>query len=89
MQTKTYALQGTLKGGIECSGPEIKDYLTVGSSAWDLKWSKCTGHDGDPGILNVNFRPVVLGDFGSYDFKHANWKLEWRECEIERSESRG
>lgn len=72
--------QGTLTGSLTCAGPEIKDYVTVRSSTQDLKWSKCTGSDGNPGILNVNFRPVVQGDYGSYDFKHASWKLEWRTC---------
>ena len=63
-----------------CTGPEIREYLTVRSSTADLKFSKCTGPDGNPGILNVNFRPVVQGDYGYYDFKHASWKLEWRRC---------
>ncbi|CAN9319320.1 hypothetical protein AA0118_g3499 [Alternaria tenuissima] len=71
---------GVLTGGLTCAGPEIKDYITVRSSTADLKWSKCTGTDGNPGILNVNFRPVIQGDFGTYDFKHAAWKLEWRKC---------
>ncbi|KAH7065869.1 hypothetical protein BKA63DRAFT_454741 [Paraphoma chrysanthemicola] len=71
---------GTLTGGLTCAGPEIKDYVTVRSSTADLKWSKCTGDSGNPGILNVNFRPVIQGDYGSYDFKHASWKLEWRKC---------
>ncbi|KAH7075990.1 hypothetical protein FB567DRAFT_583152 [Paraphoma chrysanthemicola] len=71
---------GTLTGGLTCAGPEIKDYVTVRSSTADLKWSKCIGDSGNPGILNVNFRPVIQGDYGSYDFKHASWKLEWRKC---------
>lgn len=71
---------GVLTGGVTCQGSEMKDYITVRSSTADLKWSKCTGADGNPGILNVNFRPVVQGDFGTYDFKHANWQLQWRTC---------
>ncbi|USP77458.1 hypothetical protein yc1106_04732 [Curvularia clavata] len=71
---------GVLTGGLTCDGPEMKDYVTVRSSTSDLKWSKCTGQDGNPGILNVNFRPVIQGDYGTYDFKHAGWKLEWRKC---------
>lgn len=78
-QVLTYN-QGTLTGTLECAGPEIREYLTVRSTAADLKFSKCTGDDGNPGILNVNFRPVVQGDYGSYDFKHASWKLVWRTC---------
>ncbi|CAE7188513.1 hypothetical protein PTT_18532 [Pyrenophora teres f. teres 0-1] len=71
---------GTLTGGLTCNGPDINSRVSVQSSTSDLKWSKCTGSDGDPGILNVNFRPVVQGDYGSYDFKSAVWKLEWRTC---------
>ncbi|KAF1847303.1 uncharacterized protein K460DRAFT_352458 [Cucurbitaria berberidis CBS 394.84] len=71
---------GVLTGGLTCSGPEIRDYVTVRSSTADLKWSKCTSADGNPGILNVNFRPVIQGEYGYYDFKHASWKLEWRRC---------
>ncbi|EAT78861.1 hypothetical protein HBI56_174870 [Parastagonospora nodorum] len=71
---------GTLTGSLTCTGPEIREYLTVRSSTADLKWSKCTGDNGSPGILNVNFRPVVQGDFGTYDFKHASWTLVWRKC---------
>ena len=71
---------GVLTGSLTCTGPQIKDYVTVRSSTADLKWSKCTGADGNPGILNINFRPVVQGDYGTYDFKHATWKLEWRKC---------
>ncbi|KAL5119324.1 hypothetical protein ACEQ8H_002811 [Pleosporales sp. CAS-2024a] len=72
---------GTLTGSLRCAGPEIKDYITVQSNAADLKWSQCTSGDGgSPGTLNVNFRPVVQGDYGTYDFKHASWTLVWRKC---------
>ncbi|KAH8719302.1 hypothetical protein GQ44DRAFT_742004 [Phaeosphaeriaceae sp. PMI808] len=71
---------GVLSGSLTCTGPEIRDYLTVRSSTEDLKWSKCTGDGSGPGILNVNFRPVVQGDYGYYDFKHASWRVEWRRC---------
>lgn len=69
-----------LTGSLDCQGPEIKDYVTIRSSTNDLKWSKCTGADGNPGILNVNARPVVQGNAGTFDIKHAWWKLEWRKC---------
>ncbi|PVI04592.1 hypothetical protein DM02DRAFT_691587 [Periconia macrospinosa] len=69
-----------LRASVTCAGPDIKDYVTVKSSTNDLKWSKCTGSDGNPGILNVNFRPVVQGNSGKYDFKHASWGLVWRQC---------
>jgi hypothetical protein len=72
--------KGVLTGGLTCAGPDIKEFVTVRSSTSDLKWSKCTGADGNPGILNINFRPAIQGDFGTYDFKHASWKFEWRKC---------
>ncbi|KAF2634095.1 hypothetical protein P280DRAFT_414544 [Massarina eburnea CBS 473.64] len=70
----------TLKASLACAGPDIKDYVTVRSSTNDIKWSKCTGADGNPGILNVNFRPVIQGNSGTYDFKEASWGLVWRKC---------
>lgn len=73
-------LQSTLKASIPCTGPAIKDAVTIKSSTNDLTWSKCTGADGNPGILNVNFRPVVQGASGTYDFKQASWGLVWRKC---------
>ncbi|KAF9737586.1 hypothetical protein PMIN06_007830 [Paraphaeosphaeria minitans] len=69
-----------LKGTIACAGPDLKDYVTVKSSTTNLKWSKCTGADGNPGILNVNVRPVVQGISGAYDIKQATWGLQWRKC---------
>lgn len=72
--------QSILKGTIACAGPDIKDYVTVRSSTNDLTWSKCTGADGNPGILNVNARPVVQGNSGKYDIKQATWGLQWRKC---------
>ncbi|KAJ4298192.1 hypothetical protein N0V90_006091 [Kalmusia sp. IMI 367209] len=69
-----------LKGSVTCAGPDIKDYVTVRASTNDLKWSKCTGADGNPGILNVNVRPVVQGNSGNYDISRAIWGLQWRRC---------
>ncbi|KAF1968458.1 hypothetical protein BU23DRAFT_583263 [Bimuria novae-zelandiae CBS 107.79] len=69
-----------LRGSVVCAGSDIKDYVTVRSSTNDLKWSKCTGSDGNPGILNVNARPVVQGNSGTYDIKQATWGLQWRKC---------
>ena len=78
-----YALmrkQSVLRGSIACTGPDIKDYVKVKSSTTDLTWSKCTGADGNPGILNVNARPVVQGKSGTYDISKATWGLQWRKC---------
>ncbi|KAF2864754.1 hypothetical protein BDV95DRAFT_508581 [Massariosphaeria phaeospora] len=69
-----------ITGHLTCAGPDINNYVTIRQSTNDLSWSKCTASDGNPGILNVNFRPVVQGNAGTFDFKHANWKLEWRRC---------
>ncbi|KAF2106908.1 hypothetical protein BDV96DRAFT_590193 [Lophiotrema nucula] len=70
----------TFTGHLTCAGPEIKDYVTIRQSTTDLTWSKCTGSDGNPGILNVNARPAISGDSGNYDFKTATWNLTWRQC---------
>jgi len=72
--------QSVLKSSVACAGPELRDYVTVRSSTTDLSWSKCTGGDGNPGILNVNARPVVQGNAGSYDVKQVTWGLQWRKC---------
>ncbi|KAF2734788.1 hypothetical protein EJ04DRAFT_436355 [Polyplosphaeria fusca] len=68
------------KSSIACAGPELKDTVTVRQSTNNLTWSKCIGSDGYPGILNVNARPVINGNGGSFDFKSTTWKLEWRKC---------
>ncbi|KAF2677897.1 hypothetical protein K458DRAFT_318418 [Lentithecium fluviatile CBS 122367] len=69
-----------MRTSLTCAGPELKDSVTIRSSTSDLSWSKCTGADGNPGILNVNARPVVQGNAGSYDFKQVTWGLVWRKC---------
>ncbi|EDU42359.1 conserved hypothetical protein [Pyrenophora tritici-repentis Pt-1C-BFP] len=72
----TYEGDVVLKGA---SGLDTYTQVFWSDRASDT-WSKCTGADGDPGILNINFRPIVQGNYGSYDFKSAVWKLEWRTC---------
>lgn len=69
-----------MKSSLTCAGPDIRGDVTVRSSTNDPAWSKCTGPEGNPGILNVNFRPVVQGNAGSYDFRQASWALTWRKC---------
>lgn len=69
-----------MTGSLVCRGPEIRDWVRVSSSAADLAWSQCTGADGYPGILNVNFRPVAQGDYANYNFHSATWKFTWRRC---------
>ncbi|KAI8942230.1 hypothetical protein NX059_000313 [Plenodomus lindquistii] len=60
--------------------PPLTTAVTLRSSTSDLVFSKCTSSDGNPGILNVNFRPVVQGVGGSYVFKRGRWGLVWRAC---------
>ncbi|CAN8099661.1 unnamed protein product [Discula destructiva] len=43
-------------------------------------WSKCIGADGNPGILNVNFRVVVAGD-GSFEVLKEMLKYQYRKCQ--------
>ncbi|KAL6705170.1 hypothetical protein ACN47E_007275 [Coniothyrium glycines] len=70
----------TLTSTLACPGPDLNDTITLRASTADLKWSKCTAADGNPGILNINTRPVIQGEAGSYDLRRAAWKLEWRPC---------
>ncbi|KAF2844852.1 hypothetical protein T440DRAFT_502829 [Plenodomus tracheiphilus IPT5] len=68
----------TLTSSLPCTGPSLSASVTLRSTTSDLKWSKCTTSDGNPGILNVNFRPVVQGESGTYAFKKGVWGLVWR-----------
>jgi hypothetical protein len=71
--------QSGYSADIVCKDEGLKDSFTV-KHGGDLNWSKCTGNDGYPGTLNVNFRPVVKGNGGSYDIKSATWRFVWRRC---------
>jgi hypothetical protein len=72
--------QSVLTGHITCAGPEIRDSFTLRQSTDAPKFSKCTGDDGNPGILNVNARPVISGNDGAYNIKSATWNFVWRKC---------
>jgi hypothetical protein len=74
------SIQTTLKSRIDCTGSDIKDSVTVKQSTATPVWSQCTGDAGYPGILNVNFRPSVTGNEGTYNVKSASIKFEWRKC---------
>lgn len=44
-------------------------------------WSKCIGGDGNPGMLNVNFRTALIGDgHGYFEVQTENWDFVWRQC---------
>lgn len=73
-------VQATLSDNIVCTDNDLKDSFTLRQTTNSPVWSKCTGPEGNPGILNVNFRPVVQGNAGSYDVKSATWQLLWRQC---------
>ncbi|KAF2751572.1 hypothetical protein M011DRAFT_474025 [Sporormia fimetaria CBS 119925] len=80
--SETASKTSTLTSELVCHDTAIADAFTLRSTnpPATLNWSKCTGGDGNPGILNVNFRPVVQGNKGSYDVKSATWGLVWRKC---------
>ncbi|KAH7115132.1 hypothetical protein B0J11DRAFT_572078 [Dendryphion nanum] len=56
---------------------EFKDSFTLQESAPSPAWSKCGSGSG---IFNVNHRPVITGNYGTYNIKSAQWRLEWRQC---------
>jgi hypothetical protein len=72
--------QSTLRGHLPCTGPDVKDSFTISQTTDDLVWSKCTDATGYTGILNLNFRPVVQGNYGKYDIKSSKWDFVWRKC---------
>lgn len=72
-------MQTTLSSDIVCKDEGLKEPFTVKHNG-NLNWSQCTGDIGYPGTLNVNFRPVVRGNGGSYDVKSATWRFVWRKC---------
>ncbi|KAH8887302.1 hypothetical protein GQ53DRAFT_827466 [Thozetella sp. PMI_491] len=44
-------------------------------------WSPCTGGNGAPGILNVNFRVSLMGDgHGYFEGTSETWNFNWRRC---------
>ncbi|KAK3329858.1 hypothetical protein B0H66DRAFT_597422 [Apodospora peruviana] len=77
------AKTGTARGRIRNTGDARTDQaVTLRSNlAGNQVWSPCTGSDGSPGILNVNFRGALSGDGKAYfEAFTENWDLEWRRC---------
>ncbi|KAF2478225.1 uncharacterized protein BDR25DRAFT_276064 [Lindgomyces ingoldianus] len=70
---------GIAKGTITNADTDVYNRAVTIRSTVPEKWSKCISGSG-PGILNVNFRPVINGDAGRFSFKNATWHLDWRKC---------
>ncbi|KAG6362688.1 hypothetical protein INS49_007781 [Diaporthe citri] len=75
----TLALQGT----IDNTGGKNKitnNNYTVKANVTDSLWSQCIGADGNPGILNVNFRVAIVGDGSSFDVDTETLNYKFRKC---------
>ncbi|KAJ9164837.1 hypothetical protein NKR19_g1080 [Coniochaeta hoffmannii] len=72
----------TAKRTISNTGPGKLDYpVTLHQTIKSPAWSKCTGGDGSPGILNVNSRSALRGDgHGYFEVFNQNWDFVWRRC---------
>lgn len=70
------SLQGTIDSNDNISNPRY----TIVQPATTRLWSKCIASDGNPGILNVNFRVAIIGDGGDFDVDTETLKYQWRKC---------
>ncbi|KAI7785651.1 hypothetical protein LA080_006671 [Diaporthe eres] len=73
----------TLQGAIDNTGGKNKitnNNYTVKANVTDSLWSQCIGADGNPGILNVNFRVAVVGDGSSFDVDTETLNYKFRRC---------
>ncbi|KKY37937.1 hypothetical protein UCDDA912_g02155 [Diaporthe ampelina] len=73
----------TLQGSIDNTGGKNKitnNNYTVRANVTDSLWSQCIGADGNPGILNVNFRVAVVGDGSSFDVDTETLNYKFRRC---------
>ncbi|KAL1850641.1 hypothetical protein Daus18300_012852 [Diaporthe australafricana] len=73
----------TLQGSIDNTGGKTKitnNNYTIKANVTDSLWSQCIGADGNPGILNVNFRVAVVGDASSFDVDTETLKYAFRRC---------
>lgn len=69
-------MQLTLSGTVD--NPPSTAVITA--NATEPLWSRCIGADGNPGILNVNFRVVVVGN-GSFKVDREVLKYQFRSCQ--------
>lgn len=75
--------QLTLQGAIDNTGGKNKitnNNYTIRANVTDSLWSQCIGADGNPGILNVNFRVAVVGDGSSFDVDTETLNYKFRRC---------
>lgn len=75
--------QLTLQGAIDNTGGKNKitnNNYTVKANVTSSLWSQCIGADGNPGILNVNFRVAVVGDGSSFDVDTETLNYKFRRC---------
>ncbi|KAK2611562.1 hypothetical protein N8I77_004895 [Diaporthe amygdali] len=73
----------TLQGAIDNTGGKSKitnNNYTIKANVTDSLWSQCIGADGNPGILNVNFRVAVVGDASSFDVDTETLRYQFRRC---------
>ncbi|ORY16019.1 hypothetical protein BCR34DRAFT_598051 [Clohesyomyces aquaticus] len=79
--SKNAADTAIAKGSIVNSGGDTyrNGDVTVRSKVTE-KWSDCSNGNDGVGILNVNFRPVINGDSGHFNFRMTTWYLDWRRC---------
>lgn len=79
----THFTQLTLQGAIDNTGGKSKitnNNYTIKANVTDSLWSQCIGADGNPGILNVNFRVAVVGDASSFDVDTETLRYQFRRC---------
>jgi len=69
-----------MRSSLVAANSEIDECVTIEQKTDHPIWSPCSTADGFSGLLNVNHRPVIIGKAGTYDFKSAEWKIEWRKC---------
>ncbi|POS69416.1 hypothetical protein DHEL01_v212190 [Diaporthe helianthi] len=73
----------TLQGAIDNAGGNnkiINNNYTVKANVSDPLWSQCISGDGNPGILNVNFRVAIVGDGSSFDVDTETLNYKFRRC---------
>lgn len=81
MWTLMICQQLTLEGSIDSTSANASGPTTIKASVSDPLWSQCIGADGNPGILNVNFRVAVASGAGSFKVDSEVLKYRFRRCQ--------